>query len=224
MSETKYQRLITSYHKHKPKFYDHISLITQPFVNIQNALTQQVTDFDLDFAIGVQLDAVGLWIGIGRTIKTPIEGVYFSLDIEGVGLDQGVWQGEFEAGGLTVLDDDTYRTILRAKIAANHWDGTTETLSDVYQAIFPDQKTRIFAVDNFDMTMSVYITGENISAVMKAVIAQGYLDVKPSTVGIKSYIITSEPGRLFGFDIENDFIAGFDTGSWGIQLNGENNG
>ncbi|MBP1015752.1 DUF2612 domain-containing protein [Serratia fonticola] len=223
MSETKYQRLITSYHKHKPKFYDHISLITQPLINIQVATSQQVTDFDLDTAIGVQLDAVGLWIGIGRTIKTPIEGVYFSLDVEAVGFDRGTWRGEFEAGGLTILDDDTYRTILRAKIAANHWDGTTETLSDIYQAIFPDHKTRIFAVDNFDMTMNVYITGENISAVMKAVIAQGYLDVKPSTVGIKSYIITSEPGRLFGFDIDNSFIAGFDTGSWGISLNGERN-
>lgn len=218
MSETKYQRLITSYHKHKPKFYDHISLITQPFIDIQAATNQQVTDFDLDTAIGVQLDAVGLWIGIGRTIKTPIEGVFFALDVEAVGLDQGIWQGEFDAGGLTVLDDDTYRTILRAKIAANHWDGTTETLSDIYQAIFPDHKTRIFAVDNFDMTMDVFITGDAISAVMKAVIAQGYLDVKPSTVGIKSYTITSEPGRLFGLDIDNEFIAGLDTGVWGTEL------
>ncbi|WP_447873677.1 DUF2612 domain-containing protein [Serratia fonticola] len=218
MSETKYQRLITSYHKHKPKFYDHISLITQPFIDIQAATNQQINDFDLDTAIGVQLDAVGIWIGISRTIKTPIEGVFFSLDIEGVGLDQGVWQGEFDAGGLTVLDDDTYRTILRAKIAANHWDGTTETLSDVYQAIFPDHKTRIFAVDNFDMTMDVFITGEDISAVMKAVIVQGYLDVKPSTVGIKSYTITSEPGQLFGLDVDNAFIAGLDTGVWGVEL------
>lgn len=218
MSEMKYQRLITSYHKHKPKFYDHISLITQPFIDIQAQTNQQVNDFDLDTAIGVQLDAVGLWIGIGRVIKTPIEGVYFSLNIEGIGFNQGVWQGKFDAGGLTVLDDDTYRTILRAKIAANHWDGTTETLSDVYQAIFPDHKTRIFAVDNFDMTMDVFITGEEISAVMKAVIAQGYLDVKPSTVGIKSYTITSEPGRLFGFNIDNEFIAGFNTGVWGVEL------
>lgn len=224
MSETKYQRLITSYHKHKPKFYDHISLISQPFIDIQAATNQQVNDFDLDTAIGVQLDAVGLWIGIGRTIKTPIEGVYFSLDVKAIGFDQGTWQGEYDAGGLTVLDDDAYRTILRAKIAANHWDGTTETLSDVYQAIFPDHKSRIFAVDNFDMTMDVFITGEDISAVMKAVIAQGYLDVKPSTVGIKSYTITSEPGQLFGFDIDNDFITGLDTGSWGISLNGESNG
>jgi hypothetical protein len=215
--------LITSYHSHKPKFFDHISLITQPFIDIQDATNKQVFDFDLDTAIGVQLDAVGLWIGIGRTVKTPIEGVFFSLDIDGVGADQGVWKGKFDAmDGLTSLDDDTYRTVLRAKIAANHWDGTAETLTDIYQAIFPEGKTQIFAVDNFDMTMDVFITGEGISAVMKAVIAEGYLDIKPAAVGIKSYIVTSVPGCLLGFDINNAFITGLDNGSWGISLGNKN--
>lgn len=218
MSETKYQKLITSYHKHKPKFYDHISLITQPLIDVQNATAKLIDDFDLDKAVGVQLDAVGLWVGIGRKIATPITGVYFSLDDEELGFDAGLWRGRFDAGGFTELDDDTYRTIIRAKIAANHWDGTTETLSDVYQIIFPDGKTKIFAVDNFDMTMSVYITGERITPVMKAVIELGYLDIKPSTVRIKNYTITTESGPLFGFDIDNEFISGFDTGAWGTLL------
>lgn len=218
MTETKYQRLIPSYNKHKPKFYDHISLITQPFVDIQNATTQQVTDFNLDIAVGVQLDAVGLWVGIGRQIAMPITGVYFSFDDDELGFDAGLWRGRFDAGGFTALDDDTYRTIIRAKIAANHWDGTTETLSEIYQKIFPDGKTKIFAVDNFDMTMSVYITGDSITPVMRAVISLGYLDIKPSTVRIANYTITTVPGPLFGFDIQNAFITGFDAGAWGASL------
>ncbi|MEX2953459.1 DUF2612 domain-containing protein [Serratia fonticola] len=222
MTETKYQRLIPSYNKHKPQFYDHISLITQPFVDIQNATIQQVTDFDLDAAIGVQLDAVGLWVGIGRTIATPIYGVYFTLDDNSLGFDAGVWRGRYDNGGFTVLDDDTYRTIIRAKIAANHWNGTTETLSGIYQKIFPDGETNIFAVDNFDMTMSVYITGNSITPVMKAVIEMGYLDIKPSTVRIKNYTITTASGPIFGFDIQNEFISGLDTGAWGIPLGASN--
>ncbi|MGV8597866.1 DUF2612 domain-containing protein, partial [Pseudomonas aeruginosa] len=63
MSETKYQKIITSYHKHKPKFYDHISLITQPLIDVQNATAKLIDDFDLDTAVGKQLDAVGLWVG-----------------------------------------------------------------------------------------------------------------------------------------------------------------
>ncbi|VXD05759.1 conserved hypothetical protein [Enterobacterales bacterium 8AC] len=222
MSETKYQRLIPSYNKHKPKFYDHITLITQPFVDIQNALLQQVEDFDLDNSIGVQLDAVGLWVGIGRQIATPITGVYFSLDDDELGFDAGIWRGRYDAGGFTALDDDTYRTIIRAKIAANHWDGTAETLSEIYQKIFPDGKTQIFAVDNFNMTMSVYITGDSITPVMRAVISLGYLDIKPSTVRIANYTVTTVPGALFGFDIQNDFITGLDSGAWGASLRKSN--
>ncbi|WP_419235768.1 DUF2612 domain-containing protein [Serratia fonticola] len=159
---------------------------------------------------------------IGRQIATPITGVFFAFDDVDFGFDVGIWRGRYDSGGFTALDDDTYRTIIRAKIAANHWDGTTETLSEVYQKIFPDGKTKIFAVDNFDMTMSVYITGDSISQVMKEVIAQGYLDIKPSTVRIKNYTITTVPGPLFGFDIENDFIAGFESGAWGTPLRKSN--
>ena len=68
------------------------------------------------------------------------------------------------------------------------------------------------------MTMSVYITGDRITPVMKAVIELGYLDIKPSTVRIKNYTITTESGPLFGFDIDNEFISGFDTGAWGTLL------
>ncbi|HFF9479185.1 TPA: DUF2612 domain-containing protein [Serratia marcescens] len=120
------------------------------------------------------------------------------------------------------VDDDGFATNAPVKMpfagVVNHWDGTTETLSDVYQIIFPDGKTKIFAVDNFDMTMSVYITGDHITPVMKAVIELGYLDIKPSTVRIKNYTITTESGPLFGFDIDNEFISGFDKGAWGTLL------
>lgn len=223
MSETKYQRLITPYHKKKPKFYDHISLITAPFLGIQQTTNQLTNDFDLDSSIGNQEDAVGLWVGIGRNIRTPITDVYFSLDTDGLGFDLGSWKGPYDSlTGFTRLDDETYRTILRAKIQANHWDGTVETLSDIYQSIFPDGRTKIFAVDNFDMTMTIYIAGEQISSVMRAVIAQGYLDVKPAGVGVTNYIISTEAGALFGFDLDNEYSRGFDRASWGSPLRATN--
>lgn len=42
------------------------------------------------------------------------------------------------------------------------------------------------------MTMSVYITGNRITPVMRAVILMGYLDIKPSPVRIKNYTITTD--------------------------------
>ncbi|RUT64887.1 hypothetical protein CKG00_17310, partial (plasmid) [Morganella morganii] len=52
---------------------------------------------------------MGEWTGISRYISTPITGVYFSLDMDDIGLDQGVWKREFDAdSGFTELDDETY--------------------------------------------------------------------------------------------------------------------
>lgn len=198
MSETKYQRLITSYHKSKPRFYDHISLITHPLINLQRVTNGLLGDFDLDAAVGNQLDVLGLWIGINREVVTPI-------------VDYGI---EPTNGSLR-LDDETYRTVLRAKIQANHWDGTLETLDGIYQSIFTDGQVKVLAIDNFDMTMTIYFFGSDISPVLRAVIKSGYLDVKPEGVGVK-YVIADAP--LFGFDLNNEFTSGFDSGAWGILL------
>lgn len=207
MNETKYQRLITSYHKSKPRFYDHISLITHPLMDLQRKTNGLQKDFDLDAAVGNQLDVLGLWIGIGRDVFTPIVGYGLLQSLE-------VNEGEPTKGSLR-LDDETYRTVLRAKIQANHWDGTLETLDAIYQSIFTDGQVKVLAIDNFDMTMTIYFFGGDISPVLRAVIKSGYLDVKPEGVGVK-YVIADSP--LFGFDLNNEFTSGFDSGAWGILL------
>ena len=61
-----YTALITSEHADKPKFMAMVEAVAQCFVDQQNLLLSVPTAFDLDDAVGVQLDAVGLWVGIGR--------------------------------------------------------------------------------------------------------------------------------------------------------------
>ncbi|MCG3461659.1 hypothetical protein L7G72_07295 [Xenorhabdus bovienii] len=48
-------------------------------------------------------------------------------------------------------------------------------------------------------------------------IRQGYLNVKPETVRVNNYINSARKG-LFGFDINNEFVAGFGTGGWAVKL------
>lgn len=141
MAETSnYTGLITSEHSDKPKYMAMVGAVAQPLVDALNVSQGMPDDFDLDTAIGVQLDQVGLWIGIGRRINTPLTGVYFSFDTVGLGFDQGVWKGPFDPDtGVIELDDETYRLLLRAKIAANHWDGMMETSKPILDAVFnPD--------------------------------------------------------------------------------------
>ncbi|PHM55137.1 DUF2612 domain-containing protein [Xenorhabdus sp. KK7.4] len=213
-----YLALITPQHRTAPKFVTHIDLITRSLSDIAQQTLQLNDAFSLDKAVGVQLDAVGEWIGLSRYVKTPIVGVYFSLDMDGIGFDQGSWRRRYDSdSGFTELDDETYRTLLRVKIEANHWDGSGEMLERIYQRIMPDSKTTLFFVDNQNMTMDVFMTGGVIPEVIKAVIRQGYLNIKPEAVRVNNYINSADCG-LFGFDIQHDVVAGFDVGGWAVKL------
>jgi hypothetical protein len=132
------------------------------------------------------------------------------------GFDQGVWyQPQYDTpAGITRLDDETYRTLLRAKIAANHWDGTLPGAKRALEILFPNGETSIIVIDNQDMTITFGVSGVIPSALFIALLADGYLPLKPEGV-LADYRITTVSGPLFGFDVENEFIAGFDTGAWG---------
>ncbi|MDE1484605.1 DUF2612 domain-containing protein [Xenorhabdus bovienii] len=213
-----YLKLITAQHRTAPKFVDHLDLITRTISDIATVAQTLNTEFSIDHGVGVQLDAVGEWIGLSRYVRIPIVGVYFSLDMEEIGFDRGSWKRKFDSDtGFTELDDETYRTLLRVKIQANHWDGTSEMLEAIYQQILPDSNTKILFIDNQDMTMDVFLTGGVVPEVIKAVIRQGYLNVKPEAVRVNNYINSARNG-LFGFDIHNEFVAGFGTGGWAVKL------
>lgn len=211
-----YLALITSLHRGKPKFSAMIKALVEPIVAQQAFMEHLPLDFDLDQAIGVQLDQVGEWVGRKRFVEVPVANVWFSFDTEFRGFDQGVWyQPQYDTpGGITRLDDDTYRTLLRAKIAANNWDGTLPSAKAALEILFPGGETTILIIDNQDMTITFGVAGVIPSALFVALLSQGYLPLKPE--GVRAdYRITTVTGPLFGFDVENEFIAGFDTGAWG---------
>lgn len=225
---SKYTELITNYHATKPKFFDHIDLSTRPLIDISTATRGLVSAFDIDTAVGVQLDILGLWIGRSRIVSQPISGVYFSLDIDGLGFDQGVWQGPYDPdSGYTTLSDETYRIILKEKIAINNWDGRNDSLPPILDAALEGSGLKMQIVDNQDMTISIWVFPEtdisNVSLELIAAIRQGYLTVKAAgvwggSIEIPAVETPSEGNRFFGFDMDNEYIAGFDDGAWGELL------
>ncbi|TJZ75568.1 DUF2612 domain-containing protein [Chitiniphilus eburneus] len=210
-----YVGLIAGGHRGKPKFTAMVGVVAGAFADQNNVAAELAEEFDLDNAIGAQLDVVGEWVGISRRVNTLLTGVYFSLDTDGLGFDQGVWKGPFDPdSGLTVLDDETYRLLIRAKIGANHWDGTMEGSKSILDLIFQGD-THVFVEDNQDMTMTVGVSGKPPSALFLALLTGGYIPIKPEGVRINYYIVTPSDGPLFGFDLNNEYVAGFDTGVWG---------
>nr|WP_230946052.1 DUF2612 domain-containing protein [Burkholderia vietnamiensis] len=64
--------------------------------------------------------------------------------------------------------------------------------------------------------MTIGIAGKVPSAVFLALLAGGYIPLKPEGVRVAYTIVTTVDGApMFGFDMNNQFVAGFDTGAWG---------
>jgi hypothetical protein len=164
-------------------------------------------------AVGVQLDAVGLWVGQSRSLAMPLTDVYFTFDTEGLGFDQGAWQGPYDpATGLVSLADDAYRTLLRAKIAANHWDGGIPDAYAVWGIVFAGTGLSIAIQDYENMSMGFALMDAAPDAVTLALLTGGYLDLRPAGVRLLWYATPSvADAPLFAFDSPP---AGFDAGCW----------
>ena len=174
---------ITSEHRNKPKFVATLTALLSGVVDTIAALEAMPAAFDLDLAVGAQLDKIGEWVGITRDLNIPIAGVYFAFNTLGVGWNQGVWQGPGDpTGGLVVLPDAQYRTLLKAKIANNQWDGTIPGAYEVWDILFAGTGTGIDILDNQDMTMVITVTGPPLDALTAAIVTQGYLNLKPAGV------------------------------------------
>lgn len=217
---SQYTSLITSEHNEKPRFMAMVSLLGQWAVDRRNMLASIPGLFDIDDAVGQQLDWVGQWVGVSRNLSIPLTGVYFSFDTAGLGFDQGTWLGPFDpTTGLVSLPDNAYRTLLYAVIAANNWDGTVPGAYTAWNTIFEPLGYSILIEDGQDMTMTVALIGPTPDAVTLALFTGGYLNLRPAGVGITFYYTQSVPNvPIFGFDAENSSISGFDVGAWAVSV------
>lgn len=209
-----YQALITSEHDTKPKFVQMIAIDVAPYVQIQILLDAMIPLFDLSTPpVGNQLDIIGQWVGISRFISIPISGVYFSWDSTVIlGWDSGSWPPPNAPTSINTLPDDAYLTLIKAKIAANHWDGTTEGLYSIWAILFPGMN--ILLQDRQNMSYAIIIQGQILDAITIALLLGGYLDVRPEGVLISSYYFPANTGTIFGWDLENSTFQGWDEGSW----------
>jgi hypothetical protein len=146
-------------------------------------------------------------------------GVYFSFDTDGLGFDQGIWFGPGSDPDVVYeLDDDSYRILLRAKIAANQWDGTVPGAYKVWDIAFGPLGYTFLLQDNQDMSIDIIVVGPPMSVVMMALLTSGSLTLKAAGVRINGFHVVTVTGPIFAFDINTSLFAGFDQGSWVVGI------
>ena len=214
-----YIGLVTSEHITAPKFMAMLNDNLVPILKVQELIASLPEKFDIDTAIGKQLDILGEWIGRTRNVKIPIAGVYFSWDdVDATGWDNGIWQGAFDPdSALTLLPDDQYRLLLKAKIAANSWDGSIDGAYNAWAQVF-GASSLIGIQDNQDMSYTVILVGLVVDSVTLALLTGGYIPLKPEGVRVTDYSIAPDNGAVFGWDLENALIRGWDDGSWPNEI------
>lgn len=215
-----YRNRVPSQNRNKEKFIATLQAVLDPVLSLQKLLASIPELYDLDRATGNQLDVVGEWVGRSRFISIPIEGVFFSFDdTEITGYDRGVWCGEYDAtSGMTRLDDDSYRFLLKLQILANMWDGTPEKFYSGVRALFNDLSVVI--EDHQNMTIAIGVVGKTLSSAQRALFLQQIAPFKPCGVRIDVFMLPQlDNTPLFAFDIDTDNLAGFDKGGWAEIIN-----
>ena len=124
-----YLNIIASEHRQQPKYMAMLTAYLRKLQDAQLVIEAFDLHFDLNEAIGAQLDKLGEIVGRSRILA---------------------FQPESRSA---LLDDDNYRLI----IMQNQWDGTIEDMANLFKQVFPDMQLAI--IDNQNMSMEIQVTG-----------------------------------------------------------------
>jgi hypothetical protein len=179
MAIDKYLDNITSQHRDKPKFISWLSTHLNKIDSAYNVVKSLDVNFDLDYAIGNQLDMLGQIIG--RKRELPFQPMY---------------------GYSPILEDEYYRLVLKTKVAMNNWDGTIQSMYTIWDNIFGnDNDLDLQLQDNQDMSFNAYITGY-VDLIQQQLIQHNYIIPKPEGVRV-NYIGRSK----IDFDIYHAMVV-----------------
>jgi len=216
----------------KPKAKAEIDLQASTWEKDRAFLSSLDPAFDLDNAVGAQLDVLGRIVGISRSVPSVVPKVYFGFSINDS--SQG-FSDKFNSLRIGApffdkfsqpftdlqLGDSDYRFFIRVKASLNRAAGYVSSdqyisIQDVVLAAFDG---RAFVVDNLDMTLSLYVSPVVSLDRLRLIRA---LNLLPKPQGVRyKVIIQAEPGETFGFSSNpssRGFASKFDPSRQGGYL------
>ena len=227
-----YLKLTTSQYRASPKYNAMLEALLKAGQDADVVADDIIAAFDVNTATTSQLDIIGAIVGVSRSLKfepsaiaigdvicpTPEElasGEEFEIiytptpdKMENTRFLSGFPPEEMQDGNL--LDDDVFRLMIKAKIIQNAWKGTLPELYELWNSIFPANKS-IQIHDLQDMSYNIVMQGD-YTDLEKELILHGYIIPKPEGVRINILTFVSTDGLpLFSYDYNNMMYSGYES-------------
>lgn len=185
MDKKDYLDLITSEYYNKPKFYK----TTEELLNLASKSAEVLSNFweyfNLNTAVGNQLDVLGMYLNITRSLPVDSE--------------------EIPA----ILPDETFRIVLKSRVLQYRWDGSIQGLYDIISSLYPNMV--IWLQDNADMSYTVFVMTDVFDEYVAELFLLGYILPKPAGIKV-NYVLYERP--FFTWDESTEHYKGWDEGAW----------
>ncbi len=212
--------LIIQYHD-KPKARGHIEALIKALM-VYDVAIQLRDGFDIDTAVGPQLDILGLYLGSDRIVTgTAFTREYFGyseygesapfafngfMGYGGIAPDVQYRSYKESQQSLYSLNDAEYRTILKLKIIKNNGIPSGAIIDDILAILFGDS---VIFTDRQNMTIS-YIFSETNRRLAQIAKSEDLLP-RPSAVGI-SVSFAPDIFNIFAYSTYGGEIPDFAVG------------
>jgi hypothetical protein len=180
-----YKGLVISQYQNSPKFMAWLESLLSILNDASACIASIDAAFDIDQAVGDQLDTLGDIVGFKRTVPfDPSNNVS------------------------PILDDFNYRRVLKFQIGINKWDGQIASIQTLWNSLFPEGTVSI--LDNQDMSIDITFAS-SLPSIIQDMITQGLLIPRPEGVLTNFTFIATV---YFGYDYNTSTVKGYDHGVW----------
>jgi uncharacterized protein DUF2612 len=171
------------------KFVATLTNLIIPFTEVIFLAQSMYQYFNIDTAVGDQLDKLGAWLNVSRYVPEAMPSIYFELDSDPLGLDRGIMFGPGDSlTALISLPDDSYRQIIKMHIYINNNPPTKETYYTALSPLFTPGILSIQGDNANNLTYSLTGTPDNI--IMANLFMLGYFNFAPAGVSASGFTIS----------------------------------
>lgn len=216
-------RLATQYSE-SIKFKEYLSALLFGLKDLEQAVNDIALKRTIDEAYGVTLDQIGELVGQPRLVLDTADNPFFGF-WDGVTANEylgfgdntnlstgGVFYGDGDSDLVNKIDDNEYRTYIRARIARNISKGRASDMLYAFKFILGDA-TIVNIQDTLPSGNVTIGINRTINDAEQTLLTVSNLSPVPAGVGIQQWY-TYIPGRVFGM---SDAATGYTpTGSAGF--------